>query len=121
MGFHEIPQGFMKLHEIPWGSMRFYDVPVNRSVFTETNRGLTSYIRIVSLQYKHHIHLCVLNMLACRRVKFACAGPLTSLPLSLLVNQKPGNKIDLLSSGKYIHLKKDKQQACNTTKLLAHV
>jgi hypothetical protein len=112
MRFHEIPQGFMKFHEVPWGSMRFYDVPVNRSVPTEANRGLTFYIRIVSLQRKHHIHLCVLNMLACRRVEFACAGPLTSLPLFLLVNQKPGNKIDLLISEKYIYLKKDKQQAC---------
>jgi hypothetical protein len=34
-------------HGISWdsmGSMRFYDVPVNRSVPTEANRGLTSYI-----------------------------------------------------------------------------
>jgi hypothetical protein len=27
--------------------MRFYDVPVNRSVPTEANRGLTSYISVV--------------------------------------------------------------------------
>jgi hypothetical protein len=27
--------------------MRFYDVPVNRSVPTEVNRGLTSYIAMM--------------------------------------------------------------------------
>jgi hypothetical protein len=34
----------MGFHEVPWNSMRFYDVLVNRSVPTEANRGLTSYI-----------------------------------------------------------------------------
>jgi hypothetical protein len=34
----------MRFHGIPWSSMRFYDVLVNRSVPTEANRGLTSYI-----------------------------------------------------------------------------
>jgi hypothetical protein len=36
----------MGFHEVPWNSMRFYDVLVNRSVPTEANRGLTSYINI---------------------------------------------------------------------------
>jgi hypothetical protein len=44
MRFHEVPWDSMRFHGIPWGSMRFYDVPVNRSVPTEANRGLTSYI-----------------------------------------------------------------------------
>jgi hypothetical protein len=34
----------MGFHEVPWNSMRFYDVLVNRSVPTEANRGLTSYM-----------------------------------------------------------------------------
>jgi hypothetical protein len=34
----------MRFHEVPWDSMRFYDVLVNRSVPTEANRGLTSYM-----------------------------------------------------------------------------
>jgi hypothetical protein len=34
----------MGFHEVLWNSMRFYDVLVNRSVPTEANRGLTSYI-----------------------------------------------------------------------------
>jgi hypothetical protein len=34
----------MEFHEVPWDSMRFHGVSVNRSVPTETNRGLTSYI-----------------------------------------------------------------------------
>jgi hypothetical protein len=34
----------MGFHEVPWDSMRFYDVLVNRSVPTEANRGLTSYM-----------------------------------------------------------------------------
>jgi hypothetical protein len=33
----------MEFHEVPWDSMRFHGVSVNRSVPTETNRGLTSY------------------------------------------------------------------------------
>jgi hypothetical protein len=34
----------MRFHGILWGSMKFNDVPVNRSVPTEANRGLTSYM-----------------------------------------------------------------------------
>jgi hypothetical protein len=44
MGFHEVPWDSMRFHGISWSSMRFYDVPVNRSVPTEANRGLTSYM-----------------------------------------------------------------------------
>jgi hypothetical protein len=39
MGFHEVLQS----------SMRFYNVLVNHSVSIETNRGLTSYIRVVNV------------------------------------------------------------------------
>jgi hypothetical protein len=34
----------MMFHRISWGFIRFYDVLVNRSVPTETNRGLISYM-----------------------------------------------------------------------------
>jgi hypothetical protein len=39
----------MGFHEVPWDSMRFYNVLVNRSVPTEANRGLTSYIDLTFL------------------------------------------------------------------------
>jgi hypothetical protein len=42
--FCHVPEPSMRFHEVLWDSMRFYDVPVNRSVPTEANRGLTSYI-----------------------------------------------------------------------------
>jgi hypothetical protein len=41
----------MGFHEVPWNSMRFYDVLVNRSVPTEANRGLTSYIPWDSMRF----------------------------------------------------------------------
>jgi hypothetical protein len=44
VGFHGVLWDSMRFHEIPWSFMRFYDVSVNRSVPTEANRGLTSYI-----------------------------------------------------------------------------
>jgi hypothetical protein len=34
----------MGFHGVLWDSMGFYDVPVNRSVPTEANRGLISYM-----------------------------------------------------------------------------
>jgi hypothetical protein len=43
--FHGVLWDSMRFHEIPWSFMRFYDVPVNRSVPTEANRDLTSYMR----------------------------------------------------------------------------
>jgi hypothetical protein len=49
MGFHEILWDSMRFHGIPQGSMRFYDVPVNRSVPTEANKGLTSYISLTHI------------------------------------------------------------------------
>jgi hypothetical protein len=45
VGFHEVLWDSMRFYEIPWSSIRFYDIPVNRSVPTEANRGLISYIR----------------------------------------------------------------------------
>jgi hypothetical protein len=56
VGFHELPSDSMRFHGIPWSSMRFYDVPVNRSVPTEANRGLTSYIGQASHQAKRHVN-----------------------------------------------------------------
>jgi hypothetical protein len=47
MRFHKVPWDSMRFHGIPWSSMRFYDVSVNRSVPTEVNRGLTSYIAMM--------------------------------------------------------------------------
>jgi hypothetical protein len=54
VGFQEVPQDSKRFHGIPWGSMRFYDVSVNRSVPTEANRGLTSYMYIL-LRSTFHI------------------------------------------------------------------
>jgi hypothetical protein len=34
----------MGFYNVPWDSMGFHDVPVNRSVPTEADRGLTSYM-----------------------------------------------------------------------------
>jgi hypothetical protein len=34
----------MGFYNVPWDSMGFHDVPVNRSVPTEANRSLTSYM-----------------------------------------------------------------------------
>jgi hypothetical protein len=48
----------MRFHGIPWSSMRFYDVPVNRSVPTEANRGLTSYIFPQSLNRRFIFWSC---------------------------------------------------------------
>jgi hypothetical protein len=42
--FRHVPEPSMRFCEVLQGSMRFYNVPVNRSVPTEANRGLTSYI-----------------------------------------------------------------------------
>jgi hypothetical protein len=46
--FQNLPWDSMRFHGIPWSSMRFYDVAVNRSVPTEANRGLASYITTLS-------------------------------------------------------------------------
>jgi hypothetical protein len=49
----------MGFHEVLWNSMRFYDVLVNRSVPTEANRGLTSYIDPRVKQVKVQLILCL--------------------------------------------------------------
>jgi hypothetical protein len=48
----------MGFHEVPWNSMRFYDVLVNRSVPTEANRGLTSYIAFEAMGRRFTQLLC---------------------------------------------------------------
>jgi hypothetical protein len=52
--FHGIPWDSMRFRGIPWSSMRFYDVLVNRSVLTEANRGLTSYMFTLLLDEAVH-------------------------------------------------------------------
>jgi hypothetical protein len=50
----------MGFHEVPWNFMRFYDVLVNRSVPTEANRGLTSYIAEQQrLSLQQEVELCL--------------------------------------------------------------
>jgi hypothetical protein len=39
----------MRFCEIPRGYIRFDDVPVNQSIFTEANRGLTSYTLVPTM------------------------------------------------------------------------
>jgi hypothetical protein len=66
----------MGFHEVPWNSMRFYDVLVNRSVPTEANRGLTSYMTKDVANYCN-------DCLRCKRAtaaKHKPYGPLAPLP-----------------------------------------
>jgi hypothetical protein len=44
--FCHVPEPSMRFHEVLQGSMRFHDISVNQSVYTEANRGLTSYNRL---------------------------------------------------------------------------
>jgi hypothetical protein len=70
--------------------MRFYDVPVNRSVPTEANRGLTSYI-IALCMLPHSLHLL---------------QPLDVVPY-LLLKHHYGNGISLLACSCIHHINKE--------------